>query len=215
MSTDFLLFQRFISREAAQEVVALLAANGLEGRLVDEVAITDGLTTFQQNPAAMVLLRGPDFGLARDLLRLALEPQAAMVANDHYLFEFTDTELWQVLAKPDEWGALDVALAQRILRERGQEMPVGAVAELAAIRARALAEPRTVTAGQLVLGYASVLLGGLLGVFFGLYLMTSLTTLPDGGRVPTYSAASRWHGRVLVILGAVVFALVFLKVLFG
>ena len=215
MTPDLLLFQRFISREAAQDVVALLAASGITGQVVADGSIADGITTFQPQPAALLLLRGADFGRAREVLREAVAAQAATVTDDHYLFTFTDEELRDVLTKPDEWSALDGALAQRILRERGRELPAAAVKALAAKRIETLAEPLEVPPFHLVLGYVSVVGGGLLGVLFGLYLMTSLTTLPNGSRVPAYVVSARRHGRVLVVLGAVVFVGVLLKALFG
>ncbi len=205
MTSDFLIFQRFINREAAQDVLDLLTRSGIEGRLVEEVPITDGLTTFQSAPNSLVMLRGADFGRARDLLQQAADEQAARVTDDHYLFGFTDVELWQVLTKPDEWSALDVTLAQRVLRERGGEMPVADVQEMAAARVRELAQPRDMPVGWLVLGYISAGVGGMLGILLGWYLRTHLTTLPDGRQVPAYSAQTRLHGRVMMIIGTVVF----------
>lgn len=211
MPTKFLLFQRFISREAAQDVVALLAANGIEGQVKDERPLTDGVFTFQNHPTTLLLLRGSDFGPARELLRRATESQVAAVPDDHYLFTFTDPELWQILVKPDEWSALDMALAQRILRERDYDVSPATVAAMAARRTDALAEPQDVTAGWLVAGYGFSALGGLIGILLGWYLSTHLTTLPDGRQVPAYSAHSRFHGRVMLVMGAVVFVAVVLS----
>ncbi|MBC7447575.1 MAG: hypothetical protein H7330_05895 [Hymenobacteraceae bacterium] len=116
-----------------------------------------------------------------------------------------------MLAKPDEWGVLDVALAQRILRERGQELPPVAVAALAATRNRALADPQEVAGGWLALGYVSAGLGGLLGILLGWYLNTHRTTLPDGQQVMAYAVHTRLPGRVMMGIGTVVFVVLLLS----
>ncbi len=211
MATEFLLFQRFLSREAAQEVVDLLTANGIEGRVEDERPISEGVFTFQHIPAALLLLQGKDFGRAHDLIEQATQEAAATIPADHYLLGFTDAELVQILARPDEWSPLDVAYAQRLLQERGQEVPPKAVKELLTTRARELAKPQEIGGVWLLFGYLTAGLGGLFGVLFGWYLLSSRKTLPTGQQVWTYAPTARSHGRVMLVIGLVVLGLVLVR----
>jgi hypothetical protein len=211
MATEFLLFQRFLNREAAREIVELLTTNGIEGRVEDEIPLSEGIVTFQSIPAALLLLRGNDFERARELLRRATEETAATVSTDHYLYGFADAELSEILAKPDEWSALDVALAQRLLRERGQGISPQIVEKLVKDRTQALAKPQEIAAGWLLFGYMTAGLGGLFGVLFGWYLVSSRKTLPTGQQVLAYSPKARRHGRIILVFGLIVLGVVLVR----
>jgi hypothetical protein len=59
-------------------------------------------------------------GISADVLLLNLsKAQLDNVEKDHYLFEFTNEELYEITEKPDEWGEFDFLLAMKILSDRG------------------------------------------------------------------------------------------------
>ena len=58
----------------------------------------------------------------------------------YYLLSFTDVELLDIIAKPDEWGYFDHVLARELLAERGLEIPPEIVEEMKRQRRRQLAQ---------------------------------------------------------------------------
>lgn len=43
------------------------------------------------------------------------------IPKDHYLNEFTDVELMEIVNQPEEWSAVDYDLSQKILMHRNIE----------------------------------------------------------------------------------------------
>lgn len=58
----------------------------------------------------------------------------------YYLLSFSDVELLDILAKPDEWGHFDYVLARELLAERGLEIPLEIAEEMKRQRRRQLAQ---------------------------------------------------------------------------
>lgn len=57
----------------------------------------------------------------------------------YYLLSFSDVELLDIMAKPDEWGHFDYVLARELLAERGLEIPPEIAEEMKRQRRRQLA----------------------------------------------------------------------------
>lgn len=56
-------------------------------------------------------------------------------------------------------------------------------------------------------GYLFALLGGFLGIMIGWHLSSHTKTLPNGQQVYGYSKEDREHGRIIWILGIVMFVI--------
>ena len=91
-----------------------------------------------------VKLRQEDFSRVDSLLESIALSSLSQVSSDHYLFEFSDEELYEVLVKSDEWGKNDYVLAQKILQERGKEINKEKLVELQKTRMENLARPEEV-----------------------------------------------------------------------
>ena len=126
------------------------------------------------------------------------------VDKTHYLFEFTNDELFDILSKPDEWNALDYQLAKKILNDRGREVNDEIIESLKEQRIAELAKPDESNRVWIFFGYLSALLGGLFGIIAGWHLFTYKKTLPDGQRVYEYSEKDRRHGRRIFYLGIII-----------
>jgi amino acid transporter len=110
----------------------------------------------------------------------------------------------EVIIKADEWSPFDFVLARKILAERGKNM---SDEDIAAINEKRIAELKVPDAPQtywIVLGYIFALIGGLLGIFIGWFLMNYKKTLPDGEMVSEYSERDRKHGKRIFYIGIVV-----------
>ena len=203
---DFRPFQTFASAEAAQPLLQLLARQGITAR----TSLDDGQLAFDPSFANnrllvkfIVNLRAADFDRASQLLEQLNQHALDQVDPSHYVFSFTDDELFDMLVKPDEWSAFDVTLASQLLRQRGRDITPDTLRLLRQHRVAELAQPPEEHKAWVIGGYISSLLGGLLGILIGYQLYFHRKLLPDGRRVHAYSAAERVHGLRILVLGVV------------
>jgi ATP-dependent Zn protease len=130
------------------------------------------------------------------------------------LFDFTDQELYDILAKPDEWSAFDYQLSQRILKERGKEIDKDFLNSLRKTRIEDLAKPEEKQTNNVWVGYLFSLLGGLIGIAIGWNMMSSKKKLPNGEEIFSYQENDRKHGKRIMILGIVMLIiLTFLRII--
>ena len=201
-NTTYLEFQKFSDREQAEELTGILSRNGIAS-VLDE--LPGYAYVLSSNPAKEfhVKLKAEDFERANALLLAQSARQIESVDKRYYLHTFTDFELEEIVAKPDEWNDFDFLAAQKILKERGRETGPAKLAQLQKERLAFLATPETVPVHWIILGYAIGLLGGPIAIFSGWHLMTHKKTLPNGKRVPSYSNATRKHGVFMLATGIV------------
>ena len=213
---DFSTFEKFHSIELAQETALLLKEHGIEVLLEDISPAVD--ITFTGNPHEKeVELKIPqvDFERAQTLLEKEVEIGIDNVDQDHYLFEFTDEELLDIQAKPDEWGEFDLILSRKILASRGKDISDEERDTLREKRLEELSKPEDKQTGWILLGYITSLLGGVLGMTIGYILWKQKKTLPNGQKVYTYREEDRNHGKIMLIIGVVVFPTLFIIWNFG
>ncbi len=209
---EFAIFKRFNNIEQANELVDELRHNGIECELIDDsppvdITFTGNLTL--QNEFQL-MIRQSDFDKANNLLEDKALELLSNVNNDHYLFEFTNDELYEILAKPDEWNSFDYKLAQKILIDRGQNINDDLLKSLKQERLSELSKPDKGQGFWIIIGYISSLLGGFLGLIIGWFLMTMKKTLPNGEKVYVYSENDRKHGKRIFIIGLIIAPLAFL-----
>ena len=198
---DFLAYQTYPNPALAQDVLALLDAHRIPYRTHHAPARFSavlGTTTAEQ---FVLSLPPADFTRVRQLEEAQAGDTLAQLPVDYYLFQFSNAELWDLLAQPAAWSSHDVALAGRLLRERGEPVAEATLRDLRQQHTAALATPDPPPTGWLLAGYAFALLGGLLGIGIGWGLWHYRKTLPDGRQVPGYDAATRAHGRQILVLG--------------
>lgn len=204
METEFQTYQKYPTLAAAEELLALLRQHEVSYRIQEDRATVEPAFAFNEHDRSfLVKLRPADFARADALQDAENERLVAAVGPEHYLFAFSDAELMDLLVHPDEWSRFDVALAQRLLRERGQPVSPDTVRLLEQRRHRELSKPPEQQPVWVWLGYASALLGGLLGLAIGLHLYTHKRRLSNGQTVPAFSAEERVHGLRIVALGVV------------
>jgi hypothetical protein len=207
---EFRDFQTFASAEAAQPLLAALERQGIAALTAfdnGQVAFDPSFANNQLTSKFTVKLALADFEQASQVLA-DLDKDALSQANpNHYLFTFSDEELFDLLVKPDEWSSFDVALASQLLRKRGRDISPDTLKLLRQHRVAKLAEPDRDHTIWIRSGYVSALLGGLLGFFIGYHLYAHRNQLPDGRRVYAYSPKDRVHGLRIMTLGAIMLLL--------
>ena len=205
MTENYSIFKKFPTLEQANELKELLKENGIESLLADNIPPVD--VTFSGNTLQNefeVRIKQSDFKKAEEILEKNAENLIDQVDKDHYLFEFTDEELYEILLKSDEWNAFDYTLAQKILKKRGKSVDKELLNSLKNERLKDLAKPEENQRPWIIAGYIFSLLGGFLGLIIGYFLWTSKKTLPNGQKVYSYSANDRKHGKYIFYIGLII-----------
>lgn len=209
-SSDFRDFQTFASAEAAQPLLAMLARQGILARTTfdnGQLAFDPSFANNQLTSKFIVKLHLADFERAGQLLADINAHAISQADPSHYLFTFSDEELFDLLVKPDEWSSFDVALASQLLRQRGRDISPDTLQLLRQHRVAELAAPARDHKAWVMGGYLSAMLGGFFGLLIGYQLYFHRKQLPDGRRVYAYSATDRVHGLRIMTLGIVMFVL--------
>lgn len=142
---SFKTFQTFNDPELASAIADKLKAR----RIVCHVEKVEPLLepTFFRNtvePNIHLKVRTTDLERAHQVLEEYYEHQLQDVDPSYYLFAFTDTELLDIVAKPDEWGHFDFVLARELLAERGLPIPDETIQQMKQQRRRQLSQQRRV-----------------------------------------------------------------------
>lgn len=186
----------------ARQLQQQLEEAGLDARLQENSATFDVTFTAGLEREFHVMLPSEQFTQAELLLEEEAQADADALPTDHYLHAFSAEELLEVLRKPDEWAAHDRILAKRLLQQRGVRVAPGDVARMRQARLAELALPEKARFMLIVAGVVMVLFGGVVGMLIGYSLSQGRKTLPDGRRVPRYTAADRRTGVRLMVAGA-------------
>jgi len=202
---ELLVYKRFYEKEAANELTEILVDNGVEFDLTEDKENLDSLYGDKQfSKQYFVKINGDDFKKVDSILLSLGEKELETVDKDHYLYGFTDEELFEIVSKPDEWNAFDFQLSKRILKERGIEINQVTI-DLLKKQLNDLTKPEEGQRNWIYAGYMFALLGGLLGIFIGWHLSTYKKTLPNGQQVYGYKQEDRKQGRRIWILGTIMF----------
>lgn len=200
--SDLLAYHSYPNPVVAQSLLALLDEQGIEYKAhhaKPRFSAVLGTTTAEQ---FVISLRPEDFTRVRELEEIQAASALAELPADYYLFQFSNAELWALVSEPAAWSSHDVALAGRLLHERGETVSEEKLNALRAQHTATLAAPNPSPTGWIVAGYVLALVGGVFGLGIGWSLLRYQKTLPDGRQVPGYSVPDRAHGRRILWLGA-------------
>lgn len=210
MPTAFQPFQRYASAAEAGPLLQALADCGIAAETsveADQLAFEPSLDGQHVFTSFVVRLRPAEFEAARQVQEQVNEQLLRELPTDHYLYQFSSAELFDILARPDEWSSLDGTLARVLLARRGQPVPPATLRELRQRRTAELARPESAHPGWLWAGYLLALLGGLLGLLIGAHLYWHRRTLPDGRSAYAYGSRVRMHGLRMLLLATLGFGL--------
>ncbi len=78
----------------------------------------DSVSLINLPPEFTKKVTSDNFERVSEILDYVATKEIFEIDKSHYLFNFSDEELFDLLAKPDEWSAFDYQLAQKILDKR-------------------------------------------------------------------------------------------------
>lgn len=206
MSEEFSIFKRFPTLQHAYELQDLLHQHRITAIVADDAPPVD--VTFSAGSSSKdiyeVRISRYDFKKAEEILQEDAKKLIAQVPKDHYLFEFTNEELYDILIKADEWSTFDYTLAQHILNQRGEHITQEVLQDLKNKRLKALATPESNQQPWIIMGYIFAIFGGFLGILIGYFLWTNKKTLPNGQKVYAHTANDRTQGKFIFYLGLII-----------
>jgi hypothetical protein len=215
MREEYLRFKLFQDRQTAEDFAEVLKQNNIDYKIDEDSLMFDA--SFANHPLArdyVIAVNQTDFKKASSAYDEYFAKQLNDVPADYYLLQFSDDELLDILAKPDEWGAFDYQLSTALLKKRGIDINREKTDRLKADRYYELARPEGEDAKNIV-GYYIVSIfffpvGWIIGWIWG----DSKKQLPDGYRVYAYNEKVRLHGRTILLISIVLPVLtVILKIL--
>jgi len=208
---EFLTFQKFKDPDIANDIAEKLKGAGVIYKMENDDKFFD--PTFSSDPLqreTRIKLKPGDFSKANKILGDYYQSLLSDIDKDYYLFDFSDKELYEILAKPDEWGPLDYQLAQQILKDRGLGFKPEELESLNKKRIHELSRPEKSNHWMILAGYVCSFSLAFVGVGIGLALINSKKTLPDGRVVYTYTEADRNNGYLITSIGIGMIILAFI-----
>jgi len=201
---QYLTFRKVQTQEEAYALQELLIQHNIPSKLEESSALLGAAILGQQfDPPFHVKIPADNFTKATAVVHAAVNINVNEVEPDYYLLSFSTDELKDVLAKKDEWGSYDHALALQLLKERGIMFTDRELEAMQQQRMQELARPAEGKAIWPWIAYLSVILTGVLGLIVtGALVRTAKKTLPDGSRVYVYREDVRRHGRNFLIISA-------------
>ena len=200
---EFLTIRNFSQEAQFIELVHVLQTHDIPHQTEVYRQRIDPISMVTLVPEYIVKVQAHNFPTVSELMNEIAAQAVVHASEEHYLFDFKDEELFDILASPDEWSAFDFQLARRILSERGIDIDAKLLDLLQKSRLKELAQPEEKQTSNLWIAYLFSLLGGVIGIIIGWHILTARKTLPNGQRAYMYQASDRRHGKWIITLGLV------------
>ncbi|MFD0766368.1 hypothetical protein ACFQZI_16015 [Mucilaginibacter lutimaris] len=116
----FITYKKFNDIALAQELADVLNRHEIPYEINEESTLFN--PTFYADETAKdyaVKINANDFIKVNEILKVEESKSIDTAEVDHYLYDFTNEELLDLISKPDEWSQYDNLLAVKILKERG------------------------------------------------------------------------------------------------
>jgi hypothetical protein len=202
---EFLTYKKYIDLDRASELIDLLDNHEIPYEIEDNSReVPDFFLGQDTEKQIHIKISSEQFDYVNQLLEEQARLTLENIGPDYYLFQFTDKELLDVVAKPDQWSELDVQLARKLLTDRGVSPSKMDEAVMIQAKKEELEEKDENHSGWLIAGYVSAFLGGVLGIAIGFILLTAKKTLRDGSRVYMFNENSRTHGKIMLAIGILI-----------
>lgn len=203
---DFTVYQTFTNQEEAADLVDLLKENSIDYKVESSSGAFN--PSFVFTPEISVLISPLNVRLVNSLF-------ISQAPNDYYLFNYSDSELQEIIEKNDEWNVFDYQLAQKILSDRGIVLDADKMDSITSKRISELSQPDESQKSWIILGYALILVGALPGIFIGYSIWKGTKTLPNGASVHRFSESDRTHGKWITWISMALFIPIFLWKFWG
>ncbi len=213
----FQIYQSFASTEDAQQLIGILIENNIEFKLEkNEPNINPIFVGILIGLDVLIKIDESNFFKVNELFKKTESVKLEEIDPSHYMFNFTEDELMEVILKPDEWNNYDYQIAKLLLHKKGTSVTEVMEIGIKKKRNEELTETKEINGAWIIFGYLSSFVGGVVGIAIGIYIWLTSKTLHDGTKHYAFSDNNRAHGKAITIIGIIIFLLVFLsRVYFG
>lgn len=206
MPDNFLTYQKFNDPQLAATMCDQLRSQGIDCKIVNEAPTFDISFAFNKfEPTIHLKIPSDEFVRAHAALEEYYQRQLDTLDPDYYLLSFSDEELLDLVQHPDEWGALDYALAKQLLVKHGKPVTPQQEENIREQRLEQLSETEPAHASWVFVSYLAAIFVCLVGFFLGYALAFSKKNLPNGQQVFLYGDGDRRHGRRIMTISALIF----------
>ena len=216
MTETFVTFKTFNDKETAEDFSEVLKQASIDFFIEEDALVFD--PSYANNPLNKdyaIKVKQTQFKTAEKAYDSYFELLLDKTPEDYYLFSFTDDELKEILAKPDEWGTFDYQLSQKILKQRGIIISQEEKQALKSERYKALRKPEQETKSNIVAYYIVGILFFPVGIIIGWVWGYSTKVLPDGKKIRAYDKNTQSHGQTIFIIAICLFVLTILSKVLG
>ena len=157
MNSDYKQFQVFNNIETLNTFTNLLSDNKIDFEVENNSKIFD--PSFANNDFEkeyIVKVHPNDFEKVYDLEEEIIKNEIQNTPEDYYLFDYTNSELLDIVNKRDEWNAFDYYLAKKILNDRGNLITEEKIIEIKKERIEELKKPTEIKSIWIILGSISL-----------------------------------------------------------
>jgi hypothetical protein len=199
-------FRHFRIKEQAEQIGEILLDNGIQP-YYKEVQASIDVTFADNNPIEYwIQIAKEDMEKAEFILNEQGQNVDA-IPDGHYLLDFDDEELIDILKNYSDWNDTDYILARKVLLNRGVEYTDNEILRFKEQKIEELKAPEKGKSVLVILGYFLSLLGGLFGLAIGWNFWTEINTLPNGDQVLRYDDSTIKHGKAMVVISLTVIVL--------
>jgi hypothetical protein len=202
---EFVTYKKFNFLFDAEPLIEVLLENEIEYEIENASPAID--ITFSANTMHneyRIKIAPEDFSKLEHIIQERTKLILDQIEDDHYFHEFSETELIEVLQKPDEWSTADVIIARKMLEDRGKKYSDDEIQAMRNRRIAQLTTPAPRPDGLILSGWILVALGGIFGFFIGWYLNSFKKTIFSGEQVWAFDNATRKEGANMFIAGVIV-----------
>ncbi len=200
---SFTVYKEFTYSEPADILMGLLKDEGIEYRIRNEAEVEQEVILGPETHSIIILLKPEDHLRVDDLIEKRANSELENIDKDYFIFSFDNEELREVVIKSHEWTPLDVALAIKLLKERGETVAPEEIKKERALAVEESSKPESIGKPILALLYILALFTSFISIIAGILYMTSRKTNSAGDRVPKYDKSTRQHGLYLVLLSLI------------
>ena len=194
------VFDKFFNKEDALDYYNIFTHNGLHPDLEDPSEFFDAIIGHaRSNDYYLLRLAPEEFPAAKTILEKEIRLRG--IPDDHYLREFKDNELKNILLDESDWSREDITVAKILLAERSVSINETEIQNAKAVQKKNIQEQQKISLPLLTLLYIVAPLGSLIPVVAGLIIYNMKDYNRDGEKNYVYSESQRQHGLALCAIG--------------
>lgn len=205
---EFLTYHKFNDEYLAADFAKTLTENKIESYLVNNSTQFD--PSFANNEILkeyLVKIPANEFRKAEVILKDFYGKLIEEVPEDYYIFFYSDEELLEIIHNDYEWNEYDVALADKILKQRNVPINYDNIEKEKLKKFKQEIQQKKIKSWKIILGYFGAFLGGFPGIIYGYYLKNDRKTISNGERMYANQFRDRKHGTNIMWLGILFFSL--------